>query len=70
MSRRSLVARRCLCTFALGHDDDLDEHKDEDLGSAERWEGHPLVEAEDNNEMEVRTSVLSNVDIMFDAVVI
>jgi hypothetical protein len=50
--RRSLVARRCLCTFALGHDDDLDEHKDEDLGSAERWEGHPLVEAEDNNEME------------------
>ncbi len=62
------MAGRCLC--ALGHDDDLDEHTDEDLGSAERCEDHPLVEAEDNNEMEVRTSVLSYFDIMFDAVVI
>jgi hypothetical protein len=55
---RSLVPGS-LCTAAHGHNDDLDEHTDEDLGSAERPEDHPLVEAEDNNEMEVRTSVLS-----------
>jgi hypothetical protein len=46
------VAGRCLCTAAHGHNDDLDEHTDEDLGSAERREDHLLVEAEDNNEME------------------
>ncbi|CAK9196287.1 unnamed protein product [Sphagnum troendelagicum] len=48
---RSLVPGS-LCTAAHGHNDDLDEHTDEDLGSAERQEDHPLVEAEDNNEME------------------
>ncbi len=53
------MAGRCLCTAAHGHNDDLDEHTDEDLGSAERREDHLLVEAEDNNEMEVRISVLS-----------